>query len=88
MVFKRRHIVEFCLGLYHARTGQYKQGKSRLGPKIQKFFAELYNKRVLTKSMIAEYGLGGWLKQECAFGDMCGDTDLEFTSFQKLFLEQ
>jgi len=41
VVFRRRHVVEFCLGLYRARTGTYKQGRSRLGVKIQKFFCRV-----------------------------------------------
>jgi hypothetical protein len=78
-------VVEFCLGLYRAQSGTYKLGRSRLGSKIQKFFEALHKSGIWTESMITAYGIGAWLRQERAFGDMPGDNE-GFTIFKEHLL--
>lgn len=74
-VYKRRHILEFFLGLDRARTGRYKHGRSRIPRKIKVFFEKLFKVGYLTESLISEYGLGAWLRQELAFGIPSDETE-------------
>jgi hypothetical protein len=79
-VYKRRHILEFFLGLDRARTGRYKTGKSRMSKKIRAFFTKSIEVGYLTESLISEYGLGAWIRQELAFGGIPSDeTTGQFT---------
>jgi hypothetical protein len=77
--FRRRHVLSFVLGLYRARTGRYKSGKSRLMRRLQEFLSKILETRHLAEILKAENGLGAWLTQEYAFGDaLSGDTQEGF----------
>jgi hypothetical protein len=69
-VYKRRHLLEFFLGLNRARTGKYKTGRSHIPKKIQAFLSKLFEVGYLTQSLNSEHGFGAWVRQELAFGDM------------------
>jgi hypothetical protein len=80
----RRHVIEFCFGLYRARTGRYKSGRSQLPRKIREFLEKLFAKGYMTESLRRSYGLGAWVRQESAFGDvMMEDTYKEFIALCK-----
>jgi hypothetical protein len=84
-VLARRHVIEFCLGLYRSRTGKYKLGGSQLPNKIQGFLAKIFAEEHLTETIVVKYGFGGWLRQEYALGDgVVGDTRKKFEeSYEK-----
>jgi hypothetical protein len=64
--------VEFCLGLYHSRTGRHKSGRSQLPRKIQELFTSMCSVGYLTTALKSEYGLGAFLRGESAFGEKLG----------------
>lgn len=78
-------MIEFCLGLYRARTGTYKLGRSRLPSKIQGFLSKIFAEGYLAESVVIKYGFGAWLRQEYAFDDgIAGDTRKQFVgSYEK-----
>ena len=81
IAFKRRHVIEFCLGLYQSRTGKYKLGRSRLPHRIQEFLLGIFKDGHLTELLMTKYGFAAWLRQECAFGN--GDTPDAFGALCK-----
>jgi len=81
MAFRRRHVVEFCLGLYRSRTGKYKSGRSQLPRRVREFLLKIFEQGHLTESIVMRYGFGAWLRQECAFGNaLVEDTPGAFTA--------
>lgn len=81
IAFRRRHVVEFCLGLYRSRTGKYKLGRSQLPRRVREFLVKMFEQGHLTESMVTRYGFGAWLRQECAFGNaFFEDTHGAFTA--------
>lgn len=81
---RRRHVVEFCLGLYRSRTGKYKSGRSQLPRRVREFLVKIFEQGHLTKSVVMRYGFGAWLRQECAFDNaLVGDTPEAFSALCK-----
>ena len=80
--------MEFVFGLYRARTGRYKAGKSRLPRKLEEILVKALEIGYLTEAVKSEYGLAAWLTQEYAFGDAFGvDTHGDFRkSVERKFL--
>ena len=60
----RRHVLEFALGLYRARTGAVKTGRSKL-PEIVMLFLRRMSERYPVE--VDQLGLQSWLAQEGAF---------------------
>ena len=71
--------MEFVFGLYRARTGRYKAGKSRISRKLQEILVKALETGYLMEALKSEYGLAAWLTQEYAFGGaLGGDTHDDF----------
>lgn len=59
--------MEFCLGLYRARTGRYKVGKSRLPGKIEELLKKMFEDDHLKEALKIRHAIGAWIRQETAF---------------------